>query len=70
MTQNAWTLQPLGTIVVQDALEVAVFTTSEEAFGADDLFNAYRSGSADEVKAVIASKSLFMNLDNQASRRP
>jgi hypothetical protein len=49
----------------QDALAVAVFSTSEEAFSADDLFSAYRKGDADAVRSLIGSRSLFVNLDNQ-----
>ena len=54
---------------MQDALGVPAFSTSEEAFAAEDLFNAYRSGDAAAVKAVVA-KPLFKTIDNQARVTP
>ena len=48
----------------QDALGVPAFSTSQEAFAAEDLFNAYRSGDAAAVKALVA-KPLFRTIDNQ-----
>lgn len=41
------------------------FATSDEAFAADALFEAYRSGDAAEVKKCIQTHSLFLELDNQ-----
>jgi len=49
----------------QDALGVSAFSTSQEAFAAEDLFDAYRSGDAAAVRAV-AAKPLFKTIDNQA----
>ena len=49
---------------VQDALGVSAFSTSHEAFAAEDLINAYRTGDAAAVKAV-AAKPLFKTIDNQ-----
>lgn len=42
------------------------FTTSQEAFAAEELLNAFRSGDVDRVAALIKPNSLFMNVDNQA----
>ena len=44
---------------------MSAFSTSEEAFAAEDLFDAYRSGDAAAVKAVVI-KPLFRTIDNQA----
>ena len=41
------------------------FTTSEEAFAAEDLCNAFRSGDADKITALIKPTSLYMQLDPQ-----
>jgi hypothetical protein len=49
---------------VQDALGVPAFSTSQEAFAAEDLFNAYLIGDATAVKAIVA-KPLFRTIDNQ-----
>ena len=51
----------------QDALGVSAFCTSQEAFSAEDLFAAYRSGSAESVKAT-AAKPLFKTIDIQVRR--
>ena len=50
---------------------MSAFSTSEEAFAAEDLFDAYRSGDAAAVRAV-AAKPLFKTIDNQvcAARHP
>lgn len=52
---------------LQDALTVQNFTTSEEAFAAEDLCNAFRSGDADKITALIKPTSLYMQLDSQVS---
>jgi hypothetical protein len=54
---------------LQDALTVQNFTTSEEAFAAEDLCNAFRSGDADKITALIKPNSLYLNVDNQVSCR-
>jgi hypothetical protein len=54
--------------VFQDCLEVANFVSCEEAFAADALFLAYKSGSADAVRKVVSDKYAFKNLDNQVAR--
>ena len=50
---------------VQDALGVDSFSSSEHAYAAEDLFNAYQNADADAVKKCISSKSAFLDLDNQ-----
>ena len=50
----------------QDALGVEAFQRSDHAFAAEELFNAYRSGTAAEVKSCVAAKAVFLDLDNQA----
>jgi hypothetical protein len=52
---------------LQDALTVQNFTTSEEAFAAEDLCNAFRSGDAEKITALIKPNSLYLNVDNQVS---
>ena len=52
---------------VQDALGVPAFSTSQEAFAAEDLFGAYRTGYAAAVKALVA-KPLFRTIDNQVCK--
>ena len=54
---------------LQDALCVSAFCTSQEAFAAEDLFSAYRSGAADEVRAA-AAKPLFKTIDISVSPKP
>ena len=49
----------------QDALEVDSFSQSEEAFAAESLFDAYRTGSAEDIKRCISKRSIFTDLDNQ-----
>jgi hypothetical protein len=44
---------------------VPAFTTSEEAFAAEELINAFRSGNAERITALIKPNSLYMNVDNQ-----
>ncbi|KAJ9532770.1 hypothetical protein QJQ45_010880 [Haematococcus lacustris] len=55
-------------MVFQDALAIDAFVSSEEAFAADALFSAYRSGEEDEVQRVVKSKSVFKQLENQVAR--
>lgn len=52
-------------LLCQDALAVDAFSTSEQAFGAEKLLEAYRSGDPEAVRKSIASQSLFLDLDNQ-----
>jgi len=52
---------------LQDALEVDAFAQSEEAFAAEALFDAYRSGSAEDIQLCISKKSIFFDLDNNVS---
>ena len=54
----------------QDALNVDAFSSSDEAFAADALFLAYKSGQEDSVRKLIKDKSIFKNLDNQVSGVP
>ncbi len=37
----------------QDAMNVPVFTNSDESFAAEDLLNAYRSGDGAQIKKLI-----------------
>ena len=55
-------------LAVQDAMEVEVFSSSDEAFAAEALFQAYRSGDAEEVKRCVAQTGAFLELDNQVVR--
>ena len=54
-------------VILQDALAVESFTSSKEAFAADDLMEAFRSGDAAQVQKVVADNFLFRELDNQVS---
>ena len=54
-------------VILQDALAVESFTSSKEAFAADDLMEAFRSGDAAHVQKVVATNFLFRELDNQVS---
>ena len=49
----------------QDCMEVEVFSGCDEAFVADALFSAYRSGSEEAVRKLVKDKSAFKHLDNQ-----
>ena len=53
--------------ILQDALAVESFTSSKEAFAADDLMEAFRSGDTAQVQKVVAANFLFRELDNQVS---
>eukprot|EP00884_Botryococcus_braunii_P003843 jgi/Botrbrau1/1345/Bobra.0063s0056.1 len=71
----------LGTVVVllyakdvagawaahRDALEVGAYGSSQQARAAEDLFDAYRSGDAEAIRAV-AMGPIFGDLDNQVLR--
>lgn len=46
---------------------MSAFCTSQEAFSAEDLFTAYRSGAAEGVKAAVA-KPMFKTIDIQVRR--
>ena len=59
---RATALLPLG---LQDALGVEAFSRSEQAFAAEDLFNAYQSADAGAIRKCISSKPIFLDLDNQ-----
>ena len=48
----------------QDALGVTAFSSSEEAFVAEALFEAYRSQDAEAVKGVVKAKHILSDLDN------
>lgn len=61
-------LSSLSLQVYQDVMDVASFASSEEAFSADALFEAYRSGKPEKVKAVVAAKSAFKHMDSQVRR--
>lgn len=50
---------------MQDAMGVDTFATSDGAFAAEALFDAYRSGDAEEVRKCVQTHSTFMELDNQ-----
>lgn len=52
----------------QDALQVCVFTCSNEAFAAEELLTAFRSNNATQIAKLITPNSVFMNIDNQISR--
>ncbi|BDA50046.1 probable gamma-soluble NSF attachment protein [Coccomyxa sp. Obi] len=54
--------------VYQDAMGVDSFASSDGAFAAEALFDAYRSGDAEEVRKCIQTHSAFMELDNQIVR--
>jgi len=58
---------PHTTCVLQDALEVDAFAQSDEAFAAEALFEAYKTGTAEDVKSCIAKKNIFFDLDNNVS---
>mmetsp|Transcript_17378 Transcript_17378/g.29773 ORF Transcript_17378/g.29773 Transcript_17378/m.29773 type:complete len:336 (+) Transcript_17378:26-1033(+) len=55
-------------MLFQDALAIDVFVSSEEAFTADALFSAYKSGDEELVRQVVKKKSIFKELDNQVAR--
>ncbi|KAI3428586.1 hypothetical protein D9Q98_007408 [Chlorella vulgaris] len=52
----------------QDALGVDAFMSSDEAFAADALFDAYRSGDSAAIQATVKRSAVFSNLDNQVAR--
>lgn len=58
---NAWA-------TYQDALGVDNFMSSDEAFAADALFDAYRSGDPAAIQAAVKRSAVFSNLDNQVAR--
>lgn len=53
--------------LLQDAMEVGVFARSEEAFAAEALFDAFSTGSPEDIKRCITQKSIFKDLDNQVT---
>lgn len=50
---------------LQDILGVDAFSSSDEAFAAEELFEAYKTADAGAILKVVASKPSFMSLDNQ-----
>ena len=44
---------PPGHVLLQDSMGVPTFSSSDEAFAAEDLLNAYRSGDAAQIKQLI-----------------
>lgn len=52
----------------QDCLQIDAFVSSDEAFSADALFNAYRSGMEEAVQKVVKDRSAFKHLDNHVAR--
>jgi len=52
---------------LQDALGVDAFNCSSEALVADALFDAYRSADEAEIRKLITSKPIFLDLDNQVN---
>lgn len=55
-------------VTYQDALGVENFSSSDEAFAADSLFDAYRSGEAAVIQETVKRNAVFTNLDNQVAR--
>lgn len=51
--------------VYQDALAVSAFCTSNEAFAAEALFDAYRTAFPAAVAAAVSGNQAFLHLDNQ-----
>lgn len=72
----------LGTVVVclasgdasqgwstyQDALRINAFASSDEAFAADALFEAYRTASVEVIQGAVRGHRCFLNLENQLAR--
>ncbi|GIL55863.1 hypothetical protein Vafri_11357, partial [Volvox africanus] len=52
----------------QDAMAVDSFASSNEAFAADALFEAYRNRDEEAISALVKSKSIFKQLDHQVAR--
>lgn len=52
----------------QDALEVETFASSDEAFAAEALFDAYRTGDPEAVVKLVKKNQTLSNLDNQIAR--
>lgn len=50
---------------MQDAMGVDSFASSDGAFAAEALFEAYRSGDGEEVRKCVQGHSAFLELDNQ-----
>ena len=55
---------------MQDAMGVDSFASSDGAFAAEALFEAYKSGDVEEVRKCIQNNSTFMELDNQVRGIP
>ncbi len=49
----------------QDAMGVDSFASSDGAFAAEALFEAYRSGDAAEIQNCVKEHNAFLELDNQ-----
>ncbi|GFR45409.1 hypothetical protein Agub_g6785 [Astrephomene gubernaculifera] len=52
----------------QDAMAVEAFASSEEAFAADALFEAFRTADVATITAAVSSRSHFKQLDHQIAR--
>lgn len=52
----------------QDALGVDAFMSSDEAFAADALFDAYRTADPGVVAETVKRNQVFVHLDNQLAR--
>ncbi|CAG9465573.1 unnamed protein product [Pedinophyceae sp. YPF-701] len=52
----------------QNAMTVDDFARSDEAFAADDLFQAYASGDAGRIKGVVKDKMCFQYIETAAAR--
>lgn len=55
---------------MQDAMGVDTFASSDGAFAAEALFDAYRSGDNEEVRKCTQTHSAFIELDNQVRGPP
>jgi gamma-soluble NSF attachment protein len=55
-------------LTYQDALAVDAFISSDEAFAADALLAAYRTGDETAVASTVKSNPVFNYLDNQVAR--
>ena len=57
-------------MLVQDALGVDAFNVSSEALVAESLFDAYRAADEAAIRKLVASKPVFIQLDNQVIQQP
>ena len=56
-----------GSAALQDAMAVDAFSSCQQAYAAEELFDAYRKADAEAVKACVARNSVFADLDTQVS---